>query len=229
MKFFFLLLLILAFAGTAACAQDPNAQAGLWVGTVSITQVSEPSGALAPTASPFEFRILFHVNTQGQVRLLQDVIVMQRDDDNDPITAPKIVLVTDPAKIPLFTGVIRKEGRLAGLRYGASAYHFTGAEKQASGALAPDKALTYELDCAENDPVNPLRHKFHPDNAQGMAVTRKVVVNFAGSSVTDAPGYGVKRITGTYKERIEKLTNHGIDMAGSITLDRISTVGVLNQ
>ncbi len=89
--------------------------------------------------------------------------------------------------------------------------------------------LSYELKTDQDDPVNPLRHKFHPEHAKGLTITRGINVNFDGSSLKDAPGYGVKRITGTYKETIVGLVRGKIEMAGSITLDRISTVAELNK
>lgn len=222
------MLVICLLSGLRAVSHAQAASAGLWVGTVSLNQVTDPKGALTPAGGTFEFRILFHVNTEGKVKLLKDVIVMQRDHDNNPATAPQIVLVTDPAKIPTYSGVVRRgDGRNAGIRYAASAYDFTGFDLAALGEIAAEKTLEFTLETSEKSPTNPFRHKFHPDHASGRAFTRVVTVNFKGSTAADTAA-GTKRITGTYKEVIQNLINKEIQMAGTITLDRVSDIGLLN-
>ena len=66
----------------AAQADDPST--GLWVGSVVVEKVNRPgtpgSGwdpeALLPAANPFTFRLLVHVDTNGQARLLQRVLAV---------------------------------------------------------------------------------------------------------------------------------------------------------
>ncbi|MES2572034.1 MAG: hypothetical protein V4710_18510 [Verrucomicrobiota bacterium] len=225
-------LLFLAFALIVIFAKTASAQApqtGLWIGTVRLDKVTEPSGTLAPTAKVFEFRIIFHVDAGGNPRLLKDVIVVQNDHDFDPATPPQVRLITDLNFGFLNSAsIVRRNGKAAAIRYGTSAYHFPEPEKPAPGVFAAGKGVSFNLDSGENDPLNPFRHKFHPDHARGLAYLRRVAISFEGASVADAPGYGVKRLRGTYKEAIENLTNKQIEMSGSLILDRISTVATLN-
>ncbi len=221
-------LALLVLSGLQAASHAQAASAGLWVGTVSLNQVTDPKNALTQAGGTFEFRIIFHVSTAGTVKLLKDVIVMQRDHDNNTATAPQIVLVTDPAKIPNYSGVVRRsDGRNAGIRYAASAYDFTGLDHAAVGEIAADKELSYSLETIESSATNPFRHKFNPDHEKGRAYTRVVTVNFKRATAADTAA-GTKRITGTYKETIKNLVNKDLQMAGTVTLDRISEVGALN-
>lgn len=214
--------------GGASVVRAQSASAGLWVGTVSLNSVQDPQGALTPSGGTFQFRILYHVNTAGEVRLLRDVVVMQRDHDNDAATAPVIALVTDLTQLPRYTGIVRRsDGRRTGIRYAATAYDFTGNELLVQGKLELEKTLDYRLEAGENGATNPFRHKYHPEHEKGRAYTRVVTVNFKGG--TQAPtSTGVTRITGTYKETITGVVTSDLNIAGSIELDRVSTATALN-
>ncbi len=220
------LALCLCLVPVAAHAQ--HASAGLWVGRVSLDHVTDPKGALTAAGGTFEFTVIFHVGTNGTVKLLKDVIVMQRDADNNPATAPEIVLVTDPAKIAGYKGVIRRtDGRSTGIRYAASAYDFPSLDLAAAGHLAPDQTVEYTINTADNAPTNPFRHKFHPDHATGRPYSRAVTLNFKGATTTDTAS-GTRRLTGTYKEVIRTLVKYDIQLAGTVVLERVSPVATLN-
>ncbi len=220
-------LLFLMLTGLSR-AQTPTATPGLWVGTVSLGNVTDPKGGVTPAGAAFEFRILFHVNKFGEVKLLKDVIVMQRDDDNDPATAPVIVLVSDPAKIPLYSGVQRRtDGRSAGIRYAASAYDFAGLELAATGGIGSSQTLSFTLDMAESHPTNPFRHKFHSELSTGRKFTRVVSITFPAAAPANT-ATGLKRFTGTYSETLKDLVKYNIQMTGTVTLDLVSTSNALN-
>jgi hypothetical protein len=165
-----------------------SASAGLWVGTVSLNSVQDPQGALTPSGGTFEFRIIFHVNTAGEVRLLRDVVVMQRDHDGNAATAPVIALVTDLTQLPRYTGIVkRSDGRSSGLRYAATAYDFTGNDLLVQGKLELEKTIDYRLEMGENSPTNPFRHKYHPEHEKGRAYARAVTINFKGGTQAPTP------------------------------------------
>lgn len=213
---------------TGAAHAQTTHEAGLWVGTVSLANVTDPKGGVTPAGGVFEFRILFHVNKSGEVKLLKDVIIMQRDDDNNAATAPVIVLVNDPAKIPLYSGVQRRtDGRSAGIRYAASAYDFAGLELAATGSIGSSKTLSFTLDMAESHPTNPFRHKFHSELGSGRTYSRVVNISFPAAA-SAATASGTKRLTGTYSETLKKLVKYDIQMTGTVTLDLVSTSEALN-
>lgn len=66
----------------APAADNPNA--GLWVGSVVVEKVNRAGktggswdpDVLLPAANPFAFRLLVHVDTNGQARLLQRVLTV---------------------------------------------------------------------------------------------------------------------------------------------------------
>ncbi len=105
--------------------------------------------------------------------------------------------------------------------------------------LAPLGAagLTGSILLPANHPTNPFRHRRHPDHAIGFDITRNLRLDFDGTTAT-APtraGYGVDRVTGTYREEIfglhKKLgpqQNLGLRVEGKFELNRISLVDTLN-
>lgn len=105
--------------------------------------------------------------------------------------------------------------------------------------LAPLGAagLTGSILLPANHPTNPFRHRRHPDHAIGFDITRNLRLDFDGTTTT-APtraGYGVDRVTGTYREEIfglhKKLgpqQNLGLRVEGKFELNRISLVDTLN-
>ncbi len=90
----------------------PPAEAGLWVGTVTLNRVSEPNvlnASPAPilvtdTPAEFNFRIILHVDEQGVVRLLNEVTQMFRNGETmeDPFN-PDLQIVLEPARMVLVT------------------------------------------------------------------------------------------------------------------------------
>ncbi len=217
--------------------QNPLA-AGLWVGEVTLTRVNEVQKAVngaaeevSPTGKEATIRILLHVDAAGQVRLLKDVIVMQTQAQGVPLPPAKPVLVTDPAQIHHYEGVVRRGGKLVGLRYSTVAFDFPGMEMSMIGGIGAGVACGGRIDIDKNAPTNPYRHKFHPDHGQGFDIIRVFSLAFEGASgepLKAAPGYGVNRISGIYRESIAGLHKITLKTEGSVTLNRISTVPTLN-
>ena len=154
--------------------------AGLWVGSVVLTNVSRPASlpadALEPTASEFQFRLLVHVDAEGNARLLQKVLQMWQNgtyktDPADPtkqvLDEPgRYVLVTDDSLIPRFSGAALRDGQPVARRYSTVAFSFqeplalagTGQFGGADGVFTCQVVLPY------NDPRNPFVHQYHPDH-----------------------------------------------------------------
>jgi hypothetical protein len=89
-------------------------------------------------------------------------------------------------------------------------------------------------------PTNPFRHRRHPDHTVGFDIERVIRFDFhgaAGDAATPA-GYGVDKVTGTYREEIfglhkplgpEPDTNPiGLKTEGTFELNRISLIDTLN-
>jgi hypothetical protein len=210
--------------------------AGLWVGTVTLTHVSEvatarpgSTGDLTPTADTASFPITLHVDSEGYVRLLKHVTLMQREADNS------IVLVSDDRLIPEFRGLINRGGKLVGKRIGSVGYDFPGSELQMTGGLGSGLSLLGEIFLPATHPTNPFRHRYHPDHgnnsANAFAITRSLRINFhlPEFGPVQAGGYGVDTLRGDFEETLTGLHKVPIVASGQLSLTRISHVATLNE
>ncbi len=103
-------------------------------------------------------------------------------------------------------------------------------------ALGPS-GLTGSILLPANHPTNPFRHRRQPDHAIGFDITRNLRLDFDGATAPplDRTGYGVDRVTGTYREEIFGLHKKlgpqqdvGLRVEGKFELNRISLVDTLN-
>jgi hypothetical protein len=220
-------------------AVDPSA-AGLWIGQVILNKVNEVQKAingvaeeLTPTADTAAMRILLHVNAQGQARLLKDIIVMRtRQNLNDPNSPQATVLVTDPNRIHEYEGAVRRASKPVGLRYGSATFDFEGNELPLLGGVGAGVACAGLIRLSEEFPTNPFRHKYHPDHRKGYEIRRQFSIRFdgqPGDALAEAPGFGVHRLSGVYRETILGLHKVPLKIEGTVNLNRISSVSVLND
>lgn len=107
------------------------------------------------------------------------------------------------------------------------------------GDLGP-AGLTGTVVLPADHPTNPFRHRRHPDHTTGFDVLREIRLDFdeAPGGAAEAAGYGVKSITGTYREEIFGLHKAlgpspetdpiGLRTEGRFELTRISEIDCLN-
>ncbi|NQU39642.1 MAG: hypothetical protein HQ523_06795 [Lentisphaerae bacterium] len=108
----------------AVPGQPATPTTGLWVGEVIADQVSsivEDGSPSRPAAGSAPLRILFHADSNGVVRLLSQVTIMQTKSA-DPDLPSEPVLVVDAARIPFFEGIKERRGKRVGLRLESVAY-----------------------------------------------------------------------------------------------------------
>ena len=176
-----------AAGGRRSLASPPvevSPRAGLWVGSVSITNVSEPSGVNpslpTPTTSEFQFRVLLHVDATGNARFLQKVLQMWQDgtykevpDVINPQRKVKVVdvpgryvLVTDDRLIPEFKGAALRDGQPVGRRFSTAAFAFREPiPMTAEGEFGADGSkVVCPVVLRHDDPLNPFIHRYHPDH-----------------------------------------------------------------
>ena len=88
-----------------------------------------------------------------------------------------------------------------------------------------------------NHPTNPFRHRRHPDHTAGFDIRRRLSFDFDGTptNALARAGFGVDRITGTYREEIFGLhkplgpqKDTGLRVEGTFQLNRISLIDTLN-
>jgi hypothetical protein len=89
-------------------------------------------------------------------------------------------------------------------------------------------------------PTNPFRHRRHPDHTSGFSIRRVIRLDFDGAQgdSLEPAGYGVDRLTGTYREEIFGLHKPlgpapdtspiGLRAEGRFELNRVSFIDTLN-
>ncbi len=233
---------------------DPR-YAGLWVGVAAIDSVSmaQQGGVVpVPTDSEFPLRIMMHVDAAGNVRLLNEVILMWEEgeavpDEDDPeftrIETPgRFVLLTDDTLIPNYTGVVERGGEAAGNRVSTAAYDFPGDELDLSGSFGLGGAVFGTIVIEPDFATNPFLHRFHPDHdnldaqylnfeQEAYEVTRELELFFAEEDPEnfDRPEWGDEEVAGTYTEAISGLHRSTIFISGIFRMRRASSVPLLNQ
>lgn len=215
----------------------PNpAAAGLWAGEVHLKNVSEVSTGSTNTAAAggsFDFNILLHVDAAGAVRLLKDVTIMQFKNASTNLT--DLVLVTDDTLLPNFDGVVKRSGKLVGVRYSSAFYNFDGQALAMAGGLGYAFRAAVTNMVPASSPLNPFRHKFHPQHknptdlqGQPYDITREIEVILTGGGKSGV-AEGRDRLKGTYREIIRGLHKVPLVMDGEISLERVSLVSKLNN
>lgn len=200
--------------------------AGLWTGEITLDKVSEvhfrQTTGTTPTAAstPFTMRVLVHVDAAGNAKLIKEAVLMKTTG-----ATPAPVIVTQPNLIPNFQGIVERGGKLVGRRFSTASFPMTADSLALTGALAAGNSSTGTVILPAANPVNPSRHKYHPDlAAAGVEVSRAIILGIAaGESAAD------HKLLGTWTESITGLHKDAIRISGAVTLTRVSTVATLNN
>jgi hypothetical protein len=225
-----------------ATTSGANPNTGLWIGTVTLSAVSEPHSAnpVATTATPAEFnlRLLLHVDGNGTARLLKEVFLMKQAN------SAALVLLSDPALLPMFQTPGNRDGARFAPRVSCIGYEFPGTELVLSGGFETN--LSGTLVTGRNSPTNPFKHRYHPDHDDLTAsyqtppanlpsqqqevweVSRAVSLTFAPAGADQAPSTGFSVRKGTYREEVTGLTKDTLITTGNFTLQRFNTVREIN-
>ena len=240
-----------------AAINEARTHAGLWLGSVTVNAVSEAHSAsptnTTPTKSPFDLRLLVHVDGNGQARLLKQVTQMWKDGTytNAPgglrtqATPGRYVLLTDDRLIPAFQGAGVRDGSSVGRRISTIGFDFptrqTNNYFNLTGFFATDQKLSGVLTQGHDDPTNPFKHKYHPDHdnlnvrfngpaVEAYATTRQIELEFTATppAGTSALDYGYDVMGGIYREVISGLHKTNLYVRGTFRLNRQSLIAELN-
>lgn len=214
---------------------DPRAAAGLWLGEVTLRAVTEVAGNTtnaSPAGGVFDFNIILHSASNGVVRLLKDVTIMQKRNAASNLT--EIVLLTDEGLIPNFEGVIKRAGKLVGMRYSSAFSQFDGQSLPLAGIMGYGGTLVGTNTIAATQPGNPFFHKYHPQHrnpsdlqGNGYSISRQLKITFDAKRPSSVSSRD--RLTGIYRETFVGLHKVPITAEGEIQLQRISLVNKLNN
>ncbi len=202
----------------------------------SVTRTS-PSMAPTPTGSPFNLRLLLHVDGTGQARLLKEVIEMWKNGTttndaagNTSVATPgRYVLLTDDTLIGQYTGVTGRDGVPVGRRLSTAGFDFPDNELPLSGDFAIGSSVVGTNVMSETFARNPFKHRYHPDHQTGFDIRRVIGLDFAAAPTNAPPGYGERVLDGVYHETVTGLHRTNIVVSGTFRLNRISATAVLNQ
>ncbi len=193
---------------------DPSL-AGLWIGEATLDEVKAvqtSEWASAPTK--FSHRVIVHVDALGQIRLLDEAALMHTKD----VPAQPIVL-TDISQASEYDGIVRRGGKRVGQRFSCSSISFSSS----SVPLAESNGwLEASINLGANHPLNPFRHKYHPDLASAWSIDRtiRIQLNDSGSPSGD-------EISGTLWETVDGIHKDAIEARGPIAFTRVSTAAQL--
>lgn len=173
-----------------------NRYGGLWVGSVIIKGVSQPSKPVdpkdpvkaddpnQPVFSDFQFNLILHVDAKGTVRLLKEIIQMWADGTwiPDPTDSKKkimvkpgrYVLLTDDSLISQYSGSTLRGGKPVGQRVSSAAFSFP-TPLTMSGVFSMTGKLSCSFTIDADDKLNPFKHKYHPDH-NNLDENRKKIV-----------------------------------------------------
>jgi hypothetical protein len=203
---------------------------GLWIANMKITGVNEVRGnADNPMPSPraFDLKMILHVDNSGQVRLLRHVTLMKKQISDGWSS----VLVTDDSKIPDYTGIIRRDNKLMGMRISSVFFDFDENlnELQLIGGIGFSRAVAGHIVIDEDHPRNPYRHKYHPDHQKGMKIVQDFLLAFDEKPVYVSSEANIMTLTGEFHVTIYGLHKIPIKGEGSFEMERVSLVGELNE
>ncbi|MFC1736163.1 hypothetical protein ACFL1X_08600 [Candidatus Hydrogenedentota bacterium] len=245
----------------------PNPRAGLWTGVASIDKVSYPADVAdpytpKPTASEIQIRLIIHVDADGQAKLLQQALLMWKegvvDSETGEVVVPgRYVLLTtdDENVVSQFSGVALRDGDQVGRRISTAAFSFREPVSMIGELGAGGDTLTCTLTIDADDPLNPFKHRYHPDHdnvksdftttqAEGVesfTAGRAITLDFSDADPEglEFAGWGDSMVGGTYKEAITGIYSRFDPTSGSLVqelnvegvfrLQRISLVPELND
>ena len=163
-----------------SASSDSDPRAGLWVGNAVIHQVNQAAtGSSVPldTALDFQFRLLIHVAANGDINLLQKVVLgwtngvyaTNNAGLKNVLLPGCFVLLTDDSKISRFSGSVVRDGIVTGRRLSSAAFGFDRPVSifpqnpsvrfgQTNTQFKCNVLLGYD------DGLNPFKHVFHPDH-----------------------------------------------------------------
>jgi len=219
---------------------------GLWVGNAVIKKVSQPSSnntKTIPTSSEFQFRLIVHVDKNGQAKLLKEVIQMWKQGEEKK--QGKYVLITNENLLTNqdYIGPGLRDGRSMGRRISSAVFSFSKPLLM-EGTFSIGSSLSCGYTIGFNDPLNPFKHKYHPDHnnldeeykniiKEAYDIHRKVIMTFTLEDPTNLnlsiAGWRDKDIGGIYKEEIKGLHKQSIFSEGIFRLHKVSNVEVLNE
>ncbi len=134
--------------GVSSYSADLTLQSGLWVGTVTVKNVSVlTSKSPQPTETPFTFRIILNVDKNGTARFLQHANILSNSDSSN------LIIATD--------NYVKNSDKITG-RVTSVGFSFSDPILMSWDTATSTYQCTIKM--AYDDPLNPFKHRYHPDH-----------------------------------------------------------------
>jgi len=229
-------ILFIVFILTNSSLTFAGTYQGLWVGQIELNKVNEAASktntvTLQPVKHVFDMTVLLHVDESGKVKLLKEVTMMQKNYSENGENMTRRVLITNDALLPNYDGIVRRDGKLTGIRLGSLAFDFETNQNELAlaGSFSAGNSLNGSIVMAENHPSNPFRHYYHPDHQQGKRIIRDISFTINASQESNDPEESQFSLVGVYNETITGLHKIPLKINGLFSIQRISEVGKLNE
>lgn len=214
-------------AAAVTRAKRAPAHHGLWVGNVTIDQVShhqpvaEGESRLEAVGRPLQYRLIVHVDADGNARLLKQVVQLWREaelatvtDPNNPdntrlqIVQPgETVLLTDLTHIDHWLGIGLSDGERVGTRISAIGFDFDAQPDEPVDTLPMQGSfgetgnqLSATLTLSPTHPTNPFYHLYHPDHDQRDPNFLAYADNAQGEPVVEEAFAITRQILATFSD-----------------------------
>lgn len=219
---------------------------------ISLSYTNTPSPMPTPVASGISQRLLLHVDTNNLTRLLSEVFQLYRPpvttnapDGYQVVARPgQTVLVTDRRRLADFQGARLRDNAMIGRRISSPTFAFEGLAATnnylaCSGDFGPGGVVTVTFGMSANHPLNPFKHKYHPDHdnlapdfrtyqEEAYGIIREVTLVFDAATGGTSPAAGYDELKGEYREKIRGLHRNPIYASGRFVLRRFTPIGELN-
>jgi hypothetical protein len=207
---------------------QPASLAGLWVGDVSVNQVTSTVAGSpgATTLRPFPLRYLLHIDDGGTARLLSQVFIG--------------VLEAAPNDFGVCTleTALKDDSIASATRLVAAHMPLDLVLAPTMGGVALGSTAEWTIAMPFDDKVNPFVHQYHPDHnnknarlqpvgnkVESYTVTRKVSFEFLGPTPPGSTGWGTTVLGGNYSETVTGLHKQPLSSAGVFTFRRVNDLG----
>ncbi|MBN1672131.1 MAG: hypothetical protein JXR37_13915 [Kiritimatiellae bacterium] len=215
----------------------------------------ETVGTTTWTPAHLPLRLILHVDADGNVRLLKQVIQMWEDGsyrevaDGVEMDQPgRYVLISDDGLIPHYSGVGSRDGEMVGRRVSTVGIDFDGSSLAMTGTFAVGSCVVASNNVPADFRTNPFRHKYHPDHdnldaryqaaaPEAPEIVRWIILSLSSrypanpilAEETAPPGWGESILGGTYYEVLLGLHRNPINVWGTFELERVVPTPALNQ
>lgn len=192
---------------------------------------SEP----AVTSAPLEVGMLVH-HDGSQTVLLNEVFFMREPTSSQ--TQGEFRLISNRNLIGNYEGVSLQGRQKVGRRISSIAFPLPEPDRQKgfsvfNGSMAPGQSMEINLSMDSDDPLNPYKHKYHPDHdnlsanfktfsEESYPILRTIELSFNAGGLAQDSKSGSETLTGVFEEEINYLHRNPIILRGTVEWIRIS-------